>query len=63
MFTQEDRNYVKALLIDRQTRLTRALYLNQPQDVLQPDTDEVRLELDQVSSVLDKIRKVESTSN
>jgi hypothetical protein len=59
MFTQEDRNYVKALLIDRQATLTHALHSSDPQSVFQPDSFSVQLELDQVTTVLDKIRKVE----
>jgi SepF-like predicted cell division protein (DUF552 family) len=63
MFTQEDRNYVKALLIDRQARLTKALHSVSPHSVLLSDCDEVQDELNQVTSVLGKIRKVESPSN
>jgi SepF-like predicted cell division protein (DUF552 family) len=59
MFTQEDRNYVKALLIDRQARLAHALHSVTPHSVLLSDCDEVQDELDQVTAVLGKIRKVE----
>jgi SepF-like predicted cell division protein (DUF552 family) len=59
MFTQEDRNYVKALLIDRQARLTKALHSVAPHSVSLSDCDEVQDELDQVTAVLGKIRKVE----
>jgi hypothetical protein len=72
MFTQEDRNYVKALLIDRQARLTKALrreaklvkalHSVSPHSAFS-DCVEVQNELSQVTSVLDKIRKVESPSN
>jgi SepF-like predicted cell division protein (DUF552 family) len=60
MFTQEDRNYVKALLIDRQARLTKALHFVEPHSVLLSDCDEVQDELSQVTSVLGKIRKLET---
>ena len=59
MFSQEDRNYVKSLLIDRQAKLNHALLLSNPHSVLQPDSHTVQLELDKVTAVLGKIRKIE----
>lgn len=59
MFTQEDRDYVKSLLIDRNAKLVRALHFVEPYSVLLSDCDEVQAELDQVTAVLGKIRKIE----
>lgn len=59
MFTQEDRDYVKSLLIDRNAKLVRALHFVEPHSVLLSDCDEVQAELDQVTAVLGKIRKIE----
>jgi len=58
MFTQEDRIYVKSLLIDRQARLNHALLSNDPHSVLQPDPFTVQVELDHVTAVLNKIRSL-----
>lgn len=63
MFTQQDKDYVHALLIDRQARLTKALHSVSPHSVLLSDCDEVHDELSQVTVVLGKIRKLTSPSN
>jgi hypothetical protein len=60
MFTQEDRNYVHELLIDRQAKLFHALHSSNPQFVSKPDPHSVQLEIDQVTAVLDKISKIQS---
>ena len=58
MFTKQDNDYVLALLIDRQARLSHALHSDDPHSVLQPDSHAVQLELDQVTAVLDKVRQI-----
>jgi hypothetical protein len=56
--SKEDLNYVGALLVDRQGKLTWALHHVQPDKVLLSDCDEVQDELEQVIAVLGKIRKL-----
>ena len=63
MFTKQDKDYVHALLIDRQARLYFALHSSAPQSVSHNDPHSVQLEIDQVTAVLDKIRKLASPSN
>ena len=58
MYNKQDNDYVLALLIDRQERLSYALHSSNPHSVLQPNSFAVQVELDQVTAVLDKVRQI-----